>query len=403
MKIFIKRALNPLRVFIADSRFIGVLLVSCTILSLILSNSANGGWYRGLFTMDPPLHLPLHLPDTPLQWVNDFLMAFFFLFAGMEIKRELTLGELSSFKKAVLPFGAALGGMMVPALIYSSFNINSDFSHGWGIPTATDIAFSIGIASLFGKRVPGNLKIFLMALAIIDDLGAIVVIALFYGNQIHWIFLLIGAFVYALLWLCNYLKIKPGILQIVLALVLWYLIFNAGIEGSITGVLVAFAMPVNSLPKLEIALLRTVNFFILPLFAIANTAIIIPRDITQAINSPIGLGVILGLVIGKPIGIFIFSRIMLSFKIASLPTNTNLKQLLGMGSLAGIGFTMSIFTTSLAFDTEGYKDIAKISILISLVLSMAISWLYFSILEKKTIPPEYKKIRHSYTPKLSLS
>src|SRR5258706_1212744 len=179
-----------------------------------------------------------------------------------------------------------------------------------------------------------------MALAIIDDLGAIVVIALFYGNEIHWMFLLIAAFVYGLLWLCNYRKIKPGILQIILSFTLWYLIFNSGIEASISGVLVAFAMPVNCLPKLEIALHKTVNFFILPLFAIANTAITIPHDIINSLQSTIGIGVIAGLVIGKPVGIFIFSRAMISFKIAKLPTNTNLNQLLGMGSLAGIGFTM---------------------------------------------------------------
>jgi NhaA family Na+:H+ antiporter len=403
MKILIKKALNPLKVFIADSRFIGVLLISCTVLSLIISNCAHGDWFRGIFNIDPDYGLPLKLPDTGLKWINDFLMAFFFLFAGMEIKRELMQGELSSFKKAILPFGAALGGMVVPALIYSCFNINTSFSHGWGIPTATDIAFSIGIASLFGKRVPGNFKIFLMALAIIDDLGAIVIIALFYGSSINWLYLLLATVIYGLLWLCNYKKIKPGIIQIVLSFALWYLIFNAGIEGSISGVLVAFALPVNSLPKLEIPLQKAVNFFILPLFAMANTAILIPHDIVNALQSTIGIGIILGLVIGKPVGIFLFSRIMVSLNIARLPTNTNFKQLLGTGSLAGIGFTMSIFTTSLAFNSEQYKDVAKIAILASLILSMLISWIYFMLLEKKLTTPEYKKMRTSYTPKFSLN
>lgn len=402
MKRFIKKAISPVKIFISDSRFIGVLLIACTLISLFISNSVHGEWFRGIFTTDPDYGLPLKLPDTGLKWINDFMMAFFFLFAGMEIKRELIEGELSSFKKAILPFGAALGGMIVPALIYSSFNINSNFAHGWGIPTATDIAFSIGIASLFGKRVPVNLKIFLMALAIIDDLGAIVVIALFYGNEIKWIFLLIAAVVYGLLWLCNYLKIKPGILQVILAFALWYLIFNAGIEGSISGVLVAFALPVNALPKFQITLQKVVNFFILPVFAIANTAILIPHDVVGSLNSTISIGVIAGLVIGKPIGIFIFSMAMISLKVASLPTNTNLKQLLGVGSLAGIGFTMSIFTTSLAFDQEQYKDIAKIAILVSLVLSMVISWLYFLMLEKKTVEPVYKKLRSVSAPELKL-
>jgi Na+/H+ antiporter NhaA len=402
MTKLIRKAISPLRVFISDSRFIGILLLTCTIASLYLSNSPGGSWYRGIWNSDLHYGIPLHLPHTGLKWINDFLMAFFFLFAGMEIKRELTQGELSSFKKAILPFGAALGGMIVPALIYSSFNINSDFAHGWGIPTATDIAFSLGIASLFGKRVPQSLKIFLMALAIIDDLGAIVVIALFYGNSINWIALLVAAFIYGLIWLCNYRNLKFGVIQFTLSLILWYCIFNSGIESSITGVLVAFAIPVNSLPKLENAILKSVNFIILPLFALANTAIMIPADIINSLKDTISLGVISGLVIGKPIGIFIFSRAMISFKIAKLPTNTNLRQLLGIGSLAGIGFTMSIFTTTLAFDGEQNRDIAKIAILASLLFSMVFSFIYFLILDRKIIKQEYIKPRPAYTPKLAM-
>lgn len=263
--------------------------------------------------------------------------------------------------------------------------------HGWGIPTATDIAFSLGIASLLGKRVPASMKIFLMALAIIDDLGAIVVIALFYGSDINWLMLLYALFVYSLLWLCNYRKLRPGIVQLLLSLLLWYAIFNSGVEASISGVLVAFAMPVNCLPKLENAIHKTVNFIILPLFVLANTAIVVPSDIS-AFNSPISIGVIMGLVIGKPVGIFLFSKIMIKLKIAKLPLNTNLKQLIGVGSLAGIGFTMSIFTTTLAFGGEINRDIAKISILASLVLSILISSIYFMILESaKSVKPVIKK------------
>ncbi len=403
MKKLIRKAINPLRIFISDSRFTGILLLSCTLISLILSNTINGNWYRGIWNTDLHYGLSLNLPNSGLKWINDFLMAIFFLFAGIEIKRELLVGELSSFKKAVMPFGAALGGMVVPALIYSSFNINSGFAHGWGIPTATDIAFSLGIASLFGKRIPASLKIFLMALAIIDDLGAIIVIALFYGNQIQWIFLLVGALVYGLLWLCNYRKVKPGVVQIILSFILWYTVFNSGIEASISGVLVAFAIPVNSIPKLEIAIHKLVNFIILPLFSLANTAILIPPDIINSLQNTISIGVIAGLVIGKPIGIFIFSRAMISLKIAKLPTNTNLKQLLGIGSLAGIGFTMSIFTTTLAFQDELFRDIAKISILGSLVLSLLFSWIYFLILDRKIIKPVAQKTpRITYTPELAI-
>ena len=383
MNNLIKKAFYPLKFFISDSKLVGVLLLACTLVSLILSNTSIGDWYRSLWNADIHYNSGINLPHSGLKWINDFLMAIFFLCAGMEIKRELVNGELSGFKKAILPLGAALGGMVVPVLIFIAFNINTEFIHGWGIPTATDIAFSLGIASLFGKRVPASLKIFLMALAIIDDLGAIMVIALFYGSAIKWMFLLSGAFVYGLLWVCNVRKLKPGIIQIVLSLVLWYMIFNSGIEASISGVLVAFAMPVNALPKLENAIHNVVNYFILPLFALANTAILIPHDIIGSLKNTISVGIITGLVIGKPIGIFLFSRIMIGLKIAKLPVNTNLKQLIGMGSLAGIGFTMSIFTTTLAFQSEAYRDIAKISILVSLVLSMVLSLIYFMIIEKK--------------------
>ena len=378
-------------------------MLSCTAISLVLSNTSYGESYRNIWNAG--LHygnIPIDLPHSGVKWINDFLMAIFFLFAGMEIKRELLVGELSSFKRAVMPFGAALGGMIVPALIYSSFNINSSFAHGWGIPTATDIAFSIGIASLFGKRVPQSLKIFLMALAIIDDLGAIVVIALFYGNHIKWMFLLGGAIAYSAIWMINYFKVKQGIVQLILSLLLWYMVFNSGIEASISGVLIAFTIPVNSLPKFEIAISRFVNFIILPLFALANTAILLPPDIVNSLQSSVGMGIMFGLVIGKPVGIFIFSRAMIAFKIAKLPTNTNLKQLLGVGSLAGIGFTMSIFTTTLAFQDELFRNIAKISILSSLVLSMALSFIYFKMIDKKVVKPVHKKSSSPHMPSLAM-
>lgn len=376
------RIMTPLRYFFNDSRAVGVLLISCTILSLFLSNSASGSWYLNLW------HSELHpmsgvMPDTPGKWINDFLMAFFFLLAGMEIKRELLNGELSSFKKAILPFGAALGGMVVPALIFIIVNARTAYMHGWGIPTATDIAFSLGVASLFGKRIPVGLKILLMALAIIDDLGAIIVIALFYGAKIKWMFLGMSGFVYLLLWACNLLKLKVGFIQLVLSLGLWYFIFNTGIEASITGVLVAFAMPLSVLPKIEKHIHKPVNFIILPLFALANTAVLIPADIITALSSTISLGVILGLVVGKPIGIYLFSRLLVALKIAKLPANIKWSQLIGMGMLAGIGFTMSIFTTTLAYSSNASRDMAKIAILISMVASLAISWIYFGLFSKQ--------------------
>jgi NhaA family Na+:H+ antiporter len=382
MNRFVRRTINPLKFFISDSRSIGVLLLLCTASSLFIANTSGGGWYRTLWSTD--LLSFWNFPPSPLKWINDFLMAIFFLLAGMEIKRELISGELSSFQRAVLPFGAALGGMVVPALIFMFLNSGTAFTHGWGIPTATDIAFSLGIASLFGKRVTTSLKIFLMALAIIDDLGAIIVIALFYGGNVHGMFLLMAAVLYGLLWLCNYARLKPGAIQIILSLLLWYAVLNSGIEASITGVLVAFAMPVNALPKLEKLIHRGVNFFILPVFALANTAILIPGDVSDALNTTIAVGVIAGLVIGKPIGIFLFSRILVSLKVAKLPGNANWKEFLGMGMLAGIGFTMSIFTTTLAFKGEIYRDIAKIAILAGMILSLIISWLYFLVITQTT-------------------
>lgn len=314
-------------------------------------------------------------------------MAFFFLLAATEIKRELLTGELSSFKKAVLPFGAAFGGMLVPALIFTFFNFQSHYSHGWGIPTATDIAFSLAVASLLGKRFPVGLKILLMAIAIIDDLGAIVVIAVFYGNQIHWVFLISSAVIYVALLACNRFKLKFGIVQILLGVCLWYAMLQSGIEASITGVLFAFALPIRDLATIEKAIHKYVNFLILPLFALANTAILIPSHVLESINSPVGRGIFFGLVIGKPVGIFLVSRLLVGANVAHLPSNVQWKQVLGMGTLAGIGFTMSIFTTMLAFSETRIRDIAKISILISVLASMLVSYLYFYALEIKIVSP----------------
>ena len=384
MKEILKKTFNPVRLFLNDSRAVGVILLLCTTLSLILSNSSFiGESYRDFWNAAIPAGGSLNLPPSFSHWINDFLMAFFFLLAGMEIKRELVAGELSSFKKAVLPFGAALGGMIVPALIFLLFNAGTAYAHGWGIPTATDIAFSLGAASLFGKRVPVGLKILLMALAIIDDLGAIIVIALFYGAKLHFGFMIGSVIVYLLLWVCNIYKIRFGILQVVLSLLLWYSLLNAGIEGSIAGVLVAFAMPAKMLPKIEKRIYHIVNFCIIPLFALANTAILIPGNIIESLGSSIAIGVIMGLVIGKPIGIFLFSRILVALKIARLPQNVNWPQILCMGTLAGIGFTMSIFTTALAFEAETSRNIAKIAILFSMVISVMVSWLNFIISERR--------------------
>jgi NhaA family Na+:H+ antiporter len=395
--------MTPIRYFFNDSRAVGILLIFCTVLSLFIANTGGGSAYRNIWhgQLLPPT--AIHLPGSLSGWINDFLMAFFFLLAGMEIKRELLTGELSSFKKAILPFGAALGGMLVPALIFVIVNNGTGFEKGWGIPTATDIAFSLGVASLLGKRVPVGLKILLMAIAIIDDLGAIIVIALFYGGKIQWMFLGISGVIYLLLWACNYFRLKFGMLQVCLSFLLWYTIFNSGIEASIAGVLVAFAIPVNMLPKIQKYIHSTVNFIILPLFALANTAILIPADIIQSLTSSISVGVLLGLVFGKPIGIYLFSRLLVFLKIAKLPGHTNWSGVLGMGTLAGIGFTMSIFTTTLAFQNNGYRDIAKIAILASMIASLVISWIYFGILSKKAVTNIITGSEREMVPNIAIS
>lgn len=364
-----------------DSRAVGVLLLLCTVISLILANMNHG--YRNWWSQDWLGKTSIPIPRSFSDLVNNFLMSFFFLMAGMEIKRELREGELSTFKKAVLPFGAALGGMLVPALIFATINRHGSSISGWGIPTATDIAFSLGVASLLGKRVPLNLKILLMALAIIDDLGAIVIVALFYGSQIHWIFLGLTALIFAALMLCNRMNLKFGILQILLGFALWYAVFNSGIEASISGVLFAFTVPVKNIPSIGRAIYKSVNFIILPLFALANTAILVPSNFVGSMNSTIGLGIITGLVVGKPIGIFLFSRVLVFFKMAHLPSHTEWKDILGMGTLAGIGFTMSIFTTMLAYNDQALRDIAKIAILASVVSSVVLSFAYFRMMNYK--------------------
>ncbi|MBS1653952.1 MAG: Na+/H+ antiporter NhaA [Bacteroidetes bacterium] len=396
------KAINPLRLFFSDSRAVGVILLACTIFSLVLANAPIGNWYRNLWSSEITGHLPIHLPGSFGHWINDFLMAFFFLLAGMEIKRELLSGELSSFKKAVLPFGAALGGMVAPALIFLLFNANTVYTHGWGIPTATDIAFSLGVASLFGKRVPVGLKILLMALAIIDDLGAIVVIALFYGGKLQLSYLAISAGLYAVLWICNVFKIRYGIFQVLVSFALWYTILNSGVEASITGVLVAFSTPVKMLPKIEKTIYWFVNFIIIPLFALANTAILIPSDIIGSLNTSISVGIIFGLVLGKPIGIFMFSRLLVGLGWAKLPQNVEWKQILGMGTLAGIGFTMSIFTTALAFKDESARDIAKIAILLSVVTSLVVSWIYFILAEKISSKYSINQTAMQHTPEMAM-
>lgn len=359
-----RKLLNPLQKNIHDSRSLGIILSLCTLLSLLLANSNWGQAYLSVWNAE--LHIPgnLHVPHNILHWINDLLMAVFFFLVGLEIKRELLDGELREMKRALLPIFGALGGMIVPAILYSMINKGTPYIGGWGIPMATDIAFSLGIASLLGNRVPVSLKIFLTALAIIDDLGAIAMIAIFYGGDISWGYL--GAAVVLLLVI--YAMGKRGwsfTLRLLLAIVCWYCVFNSGVHATVAGVLFAFTIPLKELHQLEHRLHVPVNFLILPVFALANTAILLPPDIMGALQTSLNFGILAGLVVGKPLGILLFCYLLVRIGWGKLPTNVNWMELTGVGMLAGIGFTMSIFISMLAFSDSMTQDTAKIGVLLA--------------------------------------
>ncbi|RYF99527.1 MAG: Na+/H+ antiporter NhaA, partial [Chitinophagaceae bacterium] len=322
-----------------------------------------------------------------LTWINDALMAIFFLLVGLEIKRELVEGELSSIKNAALPVIAALGGMLVPAIIYFAFNSGTEAAKGWGIPMATDIAFALAIIAMLGKNVPASLKIFLAALAIVDDLGAIIVIAIFYTNQIHYEYLGLAAIVVILLSLMNYFGVKNLVFYLIPGIFLWYFVHHSGIHATIAGVLLAFTIPTNStstespLEKLEHTLTVPVNYLIMPIFALANTNITFQKQMFGALVSPLGLGIIIGLFIGKTIGVTCFSFVAVKLKWASLPTGTNWKHIFGLAMLAGIGFTMSIFIALQSFNNPTQIAEAKFAILTASILSGVIGYLYLKNLK----------------------
>jgi NhaA family Na+:H+ antiporter len=372
--------------FLHSNQSIGITLLACTVVSLLLANwQFSSKAYTGLWnisfdgTLEHHAHLFfLSLPNSPSLVINDFLMAIFFFLAGMEIKRELVTGELSSVKKSLLPIFAAIGGMLVPALMFAMIARGSSYMPGWAIPTATDIAFTLGVASLLGKRVPAALKVFITALAIIDDLGAILVIAIFYGGSLHWLYLLGAAVIVVIIHQLNKRKIAFGWLHFLLGVVLWYCMFNSGIHATVAGVVFAMLVPVPLLPSFEKAFHTPVYFIILPIFALANTAIVFPADPIHSLSGPLSLGIIAGLVLGKPLGIFLACYYLISKNWAQLPNGVNWHKLIGAGMLAGIGFTMSIFISALAFSDAATEDIAKMSVLVASLLAMVLGygWLY---------------------------
>lgn len=375
---------SPLRSFLRDSRAVGVVLVICTALSLVLSNNAlTGVGYTTWWTQ--PMGSPSgHLPQDIVGWINDGLMVFFFFLVAMEIKRELLIGELATLRKSMLPVLAALGGMVFPALIFAAFNHGTFYHHGWGIPMATDIAFSLGILSLLGNRVPLPLKVFLAALAIIDDLGAIIVIALFYTTDLHMGYLLTALGLMIVPVMLNLLKCRHLVFYLLPGLGIWYTLLNSGIHPTIAGVLMAFCMPLSRIPDLEHAFYDVVNFIIMPLFALANTAIIFPAGAATVLSSPVTYGIALGLFLGKPVGITLFSFFSVKIGLAALPTGIQWKQIWGVGMIAGIGFTMSIFIATLAYEEADLQVIAKVAILGASILAGIAG---FAFLRRQLGPP----------------
>jgi NhaA family Na+:H+ antiporter len=370
--------------FFKSEKFSGFLLIGCTALSLLVANSSWGENYAHFW------HYPFAGLTVEL-WINDGLMAIFFLLVGLEIEREIYIGELSTFRLAILPIVAALGGMLVPAGIHLLLNNGTPTASGAGIPMATDIAFALGILSLAGKAVPPAIKVFLTALAIIDDLGAILVIALFYTEQLSILYLSIALLTFALLFFMGKKGITKGWVYGIGGLVLWYCMFRSGVHATISGVLLAFAIPFGKggdqslSARLQHFLHPIVAYFIVPVFALANTGIILSGEILHTLGSVNSLGIMMGLTLGKPIGIVLFSAVAVQIKTASLPSGVAWKHIMAAGMLAGIGFTMSIFITILAFPDSATIVSSKVAILVASLLSAFIGLFTFRLFGSRSI------------------
>ena len=353
--------------FFSDNKSTGLVLFCCAAVSFLLSNSPVNTGYIAFWNYN--FCSIKMLPHSMLHIINDALMSVFFFFAALEIKRELTNGELRTIRKSVMPLIAAIGGMLFPALIYLIFCHNKANFTGWGIPMATDIAFSLAVLSLLGNRIKPALRIFITAIAIIDDIGGIITIAVFYPGHPDLIFILMAAVAALLLVLVNYSGILKLYIYLPLGLLLWFLTYNSGINPTIAGVILAFSIPAT-LSQLIISRLHiVVNFAILPLFAIANLALQIPGTFTALINSPVHNGIFFGLVLGKPLGIFLFAFIASRLNIAALPGKITFSQLAGLGMIAGIGFTVSLFITSIAFPGSGHELYARMAVINASVFS----------------------------------
>lgn len=361
----------------------GVLLICCTAVSLLLANFFLKDNYIQLWHFQIGGHSSTH-------WINDGLMTIFFLLIGLELEREIYIGELSSLKNASLPIFAALGGMLVPAGLFLLLNFGTATQSGAGIPMATDIAFAIGILSLLGNRVPASIKVLLTALAVIDDLGAIIVIAIFYTSSLAFTNLFLALGIFGVLLILNRLKVHNLIPYLIGGVAMWYFMQQSGVHATITGVLLAFAIPFGDGSEkspsfiLQHWLHKPVAFFILPLFALANTCITIDSGWQTGLTQTNSIGIFAGLIVGKPLGIFLFSFVTVALGLCALPEDLKWKQVIGVGLLGGIGFTMSIFITLLAFDTPDLITQSKIAILIASVVAGILGYLWL----RATLKPQ---------------
>ena len=386
-----------LKEFIHRQSSAGIILIIATVCALILQNSFFAEIYTSF------LHIPVQvsvgtfgIAKPLLLWVNDGLMAVFFFLIGLEVKREVLEGELSSRAQIALPSIAALGGMILPAMIFIAFNHQDSLAmNGWAIPTATDIAFALGILSLLGTRVPASLKVFLMALAIIDDLGAIVIIALFYTSDLSILSISVAAVSLLILIVMNTMNVTKKAAYILVGIVLWVSVLKSGVHATIAGVLIAFSIPLYSLgennerfsmvKELEHDLHYWVSFFILPLFAFVNAGVDLRGLSPLAIFSDVSLGIMLGLFLGKQLGVFGFSFLAIKLGIAKLPSGSNFKELYGVAILTGIGFTMSLFVNTLAYnDTDMYHYADKLAILLGSFISGVMGYVFLKLISQKT-------------------
>lgn len=361
--------------FLESEKASGIILIACTLVSLLLANAVFGESYAHFWEFKIGSHSLEH-------WINDGLMTIFFLLIGLELEREVYIGELSKINKALFPVIAAIGGMLVPAGIYLFFNHGTPTQSGAGIPMATDIAFALAVLSLLGKRVPVSLKIFLTALAVIDDLGAILVIAFFYTDTLSLLNLGIALGIMAVLFVFNRMKVNNWIPYVLGGIGMWYFMLNSGIHATISGVLLAFVIPFGDGSektisyKMQHMLHKPVAFIILPVFALANTAILIGNDWIEGLKHENSIGIFLGLVLGKPLGIFLFCFFAVAFGLCQLPKGLRWNHIFATGFLAGIGFTMSIFITLLAFKSQPDEvPISKITIMISSLVAGVIGFL----------------------------